>query len=215
MNDQASGSSKKVIVLIVVIMAILGLSAGGWYLFSYIPKQEAKEKARLELIKKQQAEKKRQQQLAQKRNNYKKLIEAADQRFAEEDWPAAQSGYSRASVLFPEESYPKSQLDIVGGKLQEIADKEARKVAGEVEVLEEPTGLYYVIISSSLDDDLAMDYARKLLLQDGVETKIIPHQADKLGYYGVAVEEFNARTEAAAATQSYLEKFGNAWVLKY
>ena len=61
---------------------------------------------------------------------------------------------------------------MVNAKLDEIAAREARREEGVIETITSPNGRFYVIVSSSVDDDLAMDYARKLS-QQGNNIKII------------------------------------------
>ena len=134
--------------------------------------------------------------------------------FGLEEWETAGSLYSEASSLQPNESYPKDQLQIVNAQLDEIAAREARAAAGEVEVITSRTGRFYVIVSSSIDQDLAMDYAQKLA-REGNVVKIIEHDARDHLYYRVAVEDYGTREEAEAAAPSMGNYGDGVWVLSY
>ena len=205
-----SGKTTGIIVIVVVVIAAL---VGAWYFGSYKPEQEAKEQARLEQIAQAEAEKKRQEEAVQRKARYDQLIIDADAAFELEDWVTAQSQYTEASSLLPNEQYPKDQLVLVNTKLDEIADREARKAAGVVETVSSPTGRFYVIISSSIDDDLAMDYAKKLA-QEGTSVKLVQHNYNELPFHGVSVGDYGSWAQAEAALSSF-SNFGNPWVLKY
>lgn len=212
--SEYSNRSGKTGVVIIIIAIILLVSAGAWYVFSFKPEQEAKEKARLEELARVEAEQKRQEQAAQRKARFDQLIVDADAAFAQENWEAARSLYSDASSLFSNEQYPKDQLSIVNGKLDEIAAREARKAAGVVETVSSPTGRYYLIVSSSIDDDLAMDYASKLA-KEGNNVKLVAHNANELPFYGVSLGDYATWDEATAASPSFSGFGSGVWVLKY
>ncbi|MDA0197147.1 MAG: SPOR domain-containing protein [Bacteroidetes bacterium] len=206
-----SERSGKAVVIIVILMVVL---AGAWYFFMYRPEQEAKEKARLEQISKEEAEKAAAELAEQNKAKYEQLIENADAEFERENWETANSLYTEASALFPDELYPQDQLALVKAKLDEMAVLEAKRAAGIVETVSSPTGSFYVIVSSSIDDDLAMDYARKLA-NEGNNVKIIEHNANKLSFYGVSVANYDTREQAESASASYNTTYNGVWVLKY
>jgi len=196
------------------IIVILAFSVTGiWYWGFYIPAQEAEEQARQEQIARAEAEKKRQEEAKRKKERYDQLIAEGDAAFDEENWVTAQNRYSDALKLFPNESYPQSQLILTNQKLDEIAEKEARRAAGEVETVQSPTARFYLIVSSSIDEDLAMDYARKLA-KEGYDIKLVQHNYNELPFHGVSVADFGTWNEATAAMGAY-SSLGQLWVLKY
>ena len=103
------------------------------------------------------------------------------------------------------------------------ADEEARKAAevkatpavGIIETLSGRSGRYYVVVASSIDGDLIMDYAKKLSAK-GVSTKIIP-PFGKSSFHRLAVAEgdtYQTTQEAADGIKGgdYGDK---VWVVKY
>ncbi len=210
MSDQ---NSKSGVIVVLVMLAVL-VGGASWYWFTYRPKQEAKEKARLEQMAKEEAEIKRKELAVQDTVKYNKLIADANVEFGLENWKLAQSLYTEASVVFPNEQYPKDQLALVKIKLDEIAILEAKRNAGIVETVSFATNRYYIIVSSSIDDDLAMDYANKLA-KEGNFIKIIAHETDNLIYYRVSVGDYDTREQAESALASYSTYSNGVWVLKY
>lgn len=213
MSEQTSQNGRVGIIVGIVVL-IIASSVGAWYFFKYKPDQEAKEKARLELIAEAEAEEKRKQQAARRKTNYDQLIKSADEQFYLEQWEAARSLYVEASAIFKNQDYPKSQIALIDGKLNEIAAIEARKAAGVVETISSPTGRFYVIVSSSIDDDLALDYAKKIVSQ-GEDAKIVEHEASSHFYYRVALGDYATQELAEAAASSFGEYGSAIWVLKY
>ncbi|WOK09153.1 SPOR domain-containing protein [Imperialibacter roseus] len=210
MAENSNGSSKTAGVIIILALVLVVL-AGGYYLFMYKPQQEAKEKARLEQIAKEEAEKKRQELEAQKKVKYEELIKNADVAFAEENWETAHSLYAEAASLLPDQQYAKDQLALVRAKLDELA---AKQTPGTIETVASPTGRFYVVVSSSVDGDLAMDYANKLA-KEGNSLKIInPSGTNKL-FHRVSVGDYPTWDEAVAATSSASAFGEGVWVLKY
>jgi hypothetical protein len=210
MAENSNGNSKTASVIIILVLVLVVL-AGGYYLFMYKPAQEAKEKARLEEIARQEAEKKRLEEEAKKKVKYDELIAKADAEFAQENWEAALPLYTEASSTLPGEQYAKDQLALVRAKLDDLA---AKNVPGTIETVEAPNGRFYVVVSSSVDGDLAMDYAQKLA-KEGNSLKIInPSGTNKL-FHRVSVGDYPTWDEAVSASQS-LSGFGEGvWVLKY
>jgi len=85
---------------------------------------------------------------------------------------------------------------------------------GAIETLSERTMRYYVIIASAVDDDLLMDYARKLSGQ-GVSSKIIPPFA-KYKLFRLAVADSDTFASAQEVADAKKAEYGDAlWVLKY
>jgi type II secretory pathway pseudopilin PulG len=212
MNEH-SNQSKKVTIIVVVVVVLIAAGAI-WYGMMYLPAQEAKEKARQEQLAKEAAEKKRAEEAKQKKERFDQLIVDADAAYQEENWESARDLYSEASSLFPEEGYPRDQLDLVNQKLDAFNETAAEVEAGAVETLSTKTGLYYVIVSSSLDDDLAMDYAQKLALE-GKDVKIIEHDTGEYTYYRVALGGYASWNDATTELPSYENDGSGVWILAY
>ena len=209
MSEEPNRSSRTVGIIVILVLVLAGIVCA-WYFIMYKPEQEAKEKARLEQIAKEEAEQKAKELAAQNKIKYDQLIIDADAEFGKENWEAARSLYTEASSLFPNEPYPINQLIIVNTKLEEMA----RRTAGFVETIPSLTGRFYVIISSSIDDDLAMDYAKKLA-KEGTGVKIIEHNYNELPFYGVSISDYDTWEHAEAALTSFSQYSNEAWVLKY
>ncbi|MEP0985048.1 hypothetical protein [Ekhidna sp.] len=213
MNEH-SNSGGRILLIIIATIVVLGGAIGAWYWLSYKPEQDAKEQARLEQVALEQAEQKRKEDAAKREAEYDRLINEADAAFDQEEWELAQSSYSRASSLFPNQDYPKSQLILVNEKLDELAALEAKRAAGIVETVSEPTNRFYVIVSSSIDDDLASDYASKLA-SEGNNVKLVKHNANELPFHGVSVADYDTWEQAEAALPTYSNFGAGVWVLKF
>jgi hypothetical protein len=206
-----SNRRNKTVVVIVIIVLVLAILTGVWYWFIYKPEQEAKEKARIEQIVKVDAEKKRKELQAQKKAKYEKFIENADTAFEGESWDAAHSTYSEALSLFPKEAYPQDQLTLVNEKLAEIS---AKSVTGIIENITSATGRFYIVASSSIDGDLAMDYGKKLAAE-GTSVKIIEPYSD-IRYYRVSLSDYDTWDNAVTASASFNTTSGDMiWILNY
>ena len=209
--EEKSNNGRKTGGIILVIILVLAALAGAWYWGMYLPEQEAKERARQEQLAKE-AEKKRQQQLAAKKKaDYDQLIQNADDEFNQENWEAAHSLYSEASSLFRNQPYPLDQLTIINEKLEEIA---AQSKVGTVETVSSATGRFYIVVSSSIDGDLAMDYGNKMA-NEGNSVKIIEPYGQQR-FYRVSPGDYDGLDQAVAASASVSTTDGEpAWVLKY
>ncbi len=90
----------------------------------------------------------------------------------------------------------------------------AKPAVGTIETLSGRTKRYYVVVTSDIDDDLLMDYAKKLSAK-GVSTKIIPPFGAKK-FFRLAIADHDtfalAQTSADAAKADY---GGGVWVIKY
>ncbi|MEQ8582806.1 MAG: SPOR domain-containing protein [Marinoscillum sp.] len=213
MSEEANGSNKAIRVIVFTVFIVAGL-VGLWYWVMYKPEQEARERAQLEQIAREEAAKKAAELTAQNKIKYDQLIKDADAEMPLQNWQRARSLYSEASSLFPNEKYPKDQLAIVNKKLDELAAIEARRAAGVVESVSTRTGRFHIIVSSSIDDDLAMDYANKLA-KEGNAIKIIEHDTGKLIYYRVSVGDYPTREQAESAAASFSNLSDDIWVLGY
>lgn len=96
----------------------------------------------------------------------------------------------------------------------EKAAVEAKPAIGTIETLTDRTKRYYVVITSAVDGDLVMDYAKKLSAK-GVSTKIIP-PFGKYKFSRLAIGDFETFTEAQASADTSKGEYGGAvWVLKF
>lgn len=87
-------------------------------------------------------------------------------------------------------------------------------VPGEVTQLSQPTGRYYVIVASFIDDDLAMDYGKKLSKQ-GVGSTILTPKTEK-GFYRLALADFASLKDATLKSEQLKSTYGSdVWVIKY
>ncbi|MEO9966931.1 MAG: SPOR domain-containing protein [Reichenbachiella sp.] len=211
-SDSNSGGPKTGLIVTIVVV-IIGL-VGAWYWFMYVPEQEAKEKARQEQIAREAAaeKKKRLQERAAKRKaDYERLIQKGDGEFEEESWEAAKSSYTSASSLLPKEQYPKDQLAIVNEKLEDIANKLR---GGIVEIISSATGRFYIVVSSSIDGDLAMDYCNELAAEGKNVKMIEPYENNR--FYRVTLGDYDTRDQATSSSTSISTADGNdPWILKY
>lgn len=77
-----------------------------------------------------------------------------------------------------------------------------------------PKGLYYVVVASHIDMDLAMDYAQKIV-QKAVHVKLIMPEKDKY-FVRVAVAHEKTFEEASQKAQELKAEYGeHVWVMKY
>lgn len=86
--------------------------------------------------------------------------------------------------------------------------------AGTFEILSERTGRYYVIVASAVDDDLLIDYSKKLSAQ-GVSSKLIP-PFRKYKFFRLAVADGDTFASTQEVADAKKAEYGDAlWVLKY
>jgi septal ring-binding cell division protein DamX len=207
-----SNSAGKVIFISILIMILVG--GGSWYAIVYKPKQDAIKKARQEQLASEAAKKKAEELAVLQKAEYDKLIIGADSAFDQQQWELAQSIYTSANSLLPNEIYAQERLALVNTKLDELAALKARNATGIVEIVSSPTNRFYILVSSSIDEDLAMDYARKLM-REGNDVKLIAHRANQLPFYGVAVGDYATRAEADAAFSSFSNFSDKIWIFYY
>ncbi len=99
-------------------------------------------------------------------------------------------------------------------KREAEAAKNAKPAEGTIESLSQRTGHYFVVISSSVDGDLAMDRAKKLSAS-GTSTKIIP-PFGKWKYYRLCIGDFDSFASAQSSADASKAEYGDAlWVIKY
>ncbi len=121
------------------------------------------------------------------------------------------------------EALTKKQQDEAAALAKKQAEEERRKQeelakatppVGTIEALNAPTKRYYVVVSSDIDDDLLMDFAKKLSAK-GVSTKIIPPFGGK-NFYRLAITDHDSFASAQTNADAAKADYGSAvWVLKY
>lgn len=95
-----------------------------------------------------------------------------------------------------------------------IAAANAKPLEAPIETLTERTRRYYVVISSAIDDDLVMDYAKRLS-KEGVGTKIIP-PFGSTKFYRLAIADHETYALAQSNADNVKDKYGSeVWVVRY
>lgn len=90
----------------------------------------------------------------------------------------------------------------------------AKPPIGTIETLEGRTGKYYVVVASDIDDDLLIDYAKKLSTQ-GVSSKIIPPHG-KVRYFRLTIADGDTYASAQSTADGMKGDYGDKlWVTKY
>ncbi len=99
-------------------------------------------------------------------------------------------------------------------RLKREAEAKAKPAEGAIETLSQRTGHYFVIVSSSIDGDLAMDQAKKLSAK-GISSKIIP-PFGKWKFYRLGIGDFDSFVNAQTNADASKAEYGDAlWVMKY
>jgi hypothetical protein len=86
---------------------------------------------------------------------------------------------------------------------------------GSVEALTERTGRYYVVIASAIDDDLIMDYARKISKNGAVCRIIPPFGKTKFSRLAVDVKDTYADAQSTADGMKGGDYGNEIWVVRY
>jgi hypothetical protein len=85
---------------------------------------------------------------------------------------------------------------------------------GTIETLTDRTKRYYVVVSSAVDGDLVMDYAKRLSTK-GVSTKIIP-PFGKYKFSRLAIGDYDSFASAQTNADAAKAEYGTeVWVLKF
>ncbi len=103
---------------------------------------------------------------------------------------------------------------------EDAAANEAKNLAykpgseGQVIEISEATNRYYVIVASAIDDDLLMDYAKKLAKQGKKPVILAPRGKTK--FYRLAIADFQSLNDAALRAEELKADFGqDVWVKRY
>ena len=92
--------------------------------------------------------------------------------------------------------------------------KSVLQAIGAISVKGQPLDKYYLIVASFLDNDLAFDYAEKLILSGSNVIIIPPFSTSKLTR--VALLEYETLEKANIGLDKYKDEFDDKlWVLKY
>lgn len=107
---------------------------------------------------------------------------------------------------------------IDNARLKRISDSLAsippKPASGSIDTLTGRTGRYYVVVASNIDDDLLMDYARKLSAS-GVSSKLIPPHGS-VKFYRLAIAEGDTYATAQSTADGLKGDYGDGlWVTKY
>ena len=88
------------------------------------------------------------------------------------------------------------------------------KAIGAISEISQPLDKYYLIVASFLDNDLAFDYAQKLILSGSNAIIILD---SRVRYFTrVALLEYETFDKANVGLEKYKDEFGEqVWVLKY
>jgi hypothetical protein len=98
--------------------------------------------------------------------------------------------------------------------LEAEAAAKTKPAEGTIETLSDRTRRYFVVVTSNIDDDLVMDYAKKLSSK-GVSSKIIP-PFGKTKFYRLAIADFDSFNAAQSSADAFKAEYGSAlWVIKY
>jgi hypothetical protein len=133
----------------------------------------------------------------------------------------AEEEKARQEQLARDEAARKAdQLRLAELKRQEDERRRADSLAnatpkvGTIETLSARTGRYYVVISSDIDEDLIMDYAKKLSAK-GINATIIPPHGSVM-YARLSVASGETYSEAQATADGLKSEYeAGAWVIKY
>ena len=97
---------------------------------------------------------------------------------------------------------------------ERLAAEQQSSEPGTIETISQRTGRYYVIVTSSIDGDLAMDYAKDLAA-DGNSVKIIAPYGN-VKFHRVAVTDVETLADAEVRANELKGQYGDGvWVMKY
>ena len=136
--------------------------------------------------------------------------------------PKADAEKARLEQLAKDNQLKKQQAE--EERLRKLKEEEERKrleaienakpVIGTIETLSSRTRRYYVVVTSDIDDDLLMDFAKKLSAK-GVSSKIIPPYGD-IKFYRLAIADDETWASAQSKADAMKGDYGSGvWVLKY
>jgi len=96
----------------------------------------------------------------------------------------------------------------------QLAAEETNNEPGTVQTISERTGRYYIVVTSSIDGDLAMDYAKDLA-DKGNSVKIIAPYGN-VKFHRVAVTDVETLAQAESRANELKAEYGDGvWVMRY
>lgn len=97
---------------------------------------------------------------------------------------------------------------------KEVTSKQEPIAIPTIETIHAPTGLYHVIAASCIDQDLVMDYAKKLLKKGFASKIIIPVQEKQ--FVRLSIAQASTWKEAKEQMKELQAEFGTKiWIMKY
>lgn len=189
--QEKSGGFAKIIVIGVLAFSLLGF--GLWYIFTKMGDDASKAVAKKEV----------------KKSEPKKVVPKKTETAKTEEDGAATG--QKTSESKPAETKPKATTPAPKPKPKPQAQSAP---AGEIATVESSTGRSYVIISSFIDSDLAMDYAKELSEQ-GKGVKVL-YPKGKSKRYRVSIADYATYADAAGQLGGFKAEYGDeVWALKY
>lgn len=113
------------------------------------------------------------------------------------------------------ENNHENSTEVTSNKDQIIVENfESKPKVGEITLVNEKTGKHYIVIGSFIDEDLAIDYAKKLIKKDiGV---YIINSIKKNRYTYVAVDAADNLDDAKQLVSTLSSRYHKkAWVVSY
>jgi hypothetical protein len=131
---------------------------------------------------------------------------------------AKQEAIEKEKVLATKKKITQDSLTRVQEEAQKLLDakrlQDVKPAIGVIETLTNRTQKYYVVLTSNIDDDLIMDYAKKLSAK-GISSKIIP-PFGKTKYFRLVISDEDTFAKAQANADAAKAEYGDAlWVIKY
>lgn len=91
---------------------------------------------------------------------------------------------------------------------------ELTPAAGTIETLSSRTGRYHVVVASDIDDDLLMDFAKRLSAK-GISSRIIPPFGN-VKFFRLTIADGDSFGEAQSKANELKPEYGDGlWVMKY
>ncbi len=91
--------------------------------------------------------------------------------------------------------------------------EDSKPIPGIINIITEPTGRYYVVVNSFVDEDLAMDYG-ETLAEQGIGSMILGPGPGK--FHRLALSDHESWNEAQVEADNMKSEYSDElWVLKY
>ena len=117
----------------------------------------------------------------------------------------------QADLKAEQERIQREEAELLAAQEAEAA---AEPEEGSIETISSRTGRYHVVVASSVDGDLAMDFAKKLSLNGKSVTIIEPY--GKVLFYRVTIHALETWDEAQSQADALKGEYGDGvWVIKY